>query len=391
MKQEVKKLKHFSFLTKAASDKSGVITLVGYANKNIIDGYNERVEPMGANLERFKKNPILLFNHDMDYPIGRVLDVELRDDGVYVTAEIAPSDSPKMKYVYDLVKSGILRTFSIGFTVQDIVDSEDKSHMVIKAWTLLELSVVSIPANEDSTFEAQVKAMAGMSGEQAAMHVLQTQGAILPAKLLSLGVKHDEAKLATIAKNLNVKFSEVADLLTGRKLFSNDALAQFIEQFGIKDVGEELARLLSVQECVAEKIPQLISEGKPVTEAIAEALAACEDKGDKPNDDNEKSQNNTEAPQAEIPDGTVSATVQLDLIKAQTAMMGDLVGKTTAILAGLEKTNELLQNMLGLSQQSNSVQSEGEENEPEQPSGVPEEEAKRYRDSIEESLKRLGL
>lgn len=373
-----KKIKHFTFLTKAATDKSGIITLIGYANRNVIDSYNERVEPMGANLERFKKNPMLLFNHDMDYPVGKVIDVELREDGVYVTAEIPPSDSPKIKYVYDLVKNGILRTFSIGFTVQDIVDSEDKSHTVIKAWTLLELSVVSIPANEDSTFEAQVKALSGMTGEQAALHVLQTQGALIPAKLMTLGIKHDEAKFEAIAKKLNIGFADVADSFVGRKFFTPQLLKEVVREYAIKDASE-LERLLSVQECVAEKIPELIAEGKPVSEAMAIAISMCEDKS--------KAEGTDQPPQSEMPEGLESATIAVDLIKAQTAMMGDLVGKTASILSSLEKTNELLQTMIGSMQQSETAQPEGDES----PTGVPDEEAKRYRESIEETLKRLGL
>ena len=67
-------------------------------------------------LNNFEKNPIILFNHNYDKPIGRATGLKVTDNGLELKAKISKS-APD--HVAQLVKEGILGAFSVGFRVKD--------------------------------------------------------------------------------------------------------------------------------------------------------------------------------------------------------------------------------------------------------------------------------
>jgi HK97 family phage prohead protease len=162
---------------KAAADKKGVVTIEGYANKFEVDSYKERMDPSTIVMERYNKNPILLFNHDTNYPVGKVLAVEARKDGVFCKARISNGNDPKLNYIRELVADGTLCTFSVRFDIQDeksIVDDPDHQGVkLIKNWELQEISIVSIPAQPASTFSL----VGAKSLREARQMVLKAKGA----------------------------------------------------------------------------------------------------------------------------------------------------------------------------------------------------------------------
>ena len=86
-------------------------------------------------LANFEKNPIILFNHDYDKPIGRATGLKVTPNGLELEAKISKS-APAA--VCELVKDGVLGAFSVGFRVKDA--------------ELFEVSVVSVPCNQAATF-----------------------------------------------------------------------------------------------------------------------------------------------------------------------------------------------------------------------------------------------
>lgn len=133
---------------------TGIITVSGYANKYknedgsiVVDRSTESVLPSGYDLVNFKKNPVLLYQHDRNTPIGKIITIELRPDGLYIEANIHKVLHNKAYYA---VQHGILAAFSIGFVVKDYKELDG-----VYYWTeveLLEVSVVSVPDNQDSIF-----------------------------------------------------------------------------------------------------------------------------------------------------------------------------------------------------------------------------------------------
>lgn len=138
--------------TKAVSDEEGVLRIKGYANTTTKDRMGD-VIPMDAwtksgALENFLKNPIVLAYHDHSQPIGKVVEHSITDQGLEIVAEISKAAGN----VASLIKDEVLKTFSIGFSIKDADYDNAKDIFTIKDLELFEVSVVSVPANQDSTF-----------------------------------------------------------------------------------------------------------------------------------------------------------------------------------------------------------------------------------------------
>jgi HK97 family phage prohead protease len=136
----------------------GSITIEGLANANTVDRMKEIILPSAWNLDNYKKNPVVLFDHGHDptfgfMPIGRAVEVEARDEGLYTKIEMSSSKSEKISAVRDLVEEGILRSFSVGFDPKSTAKSDTNPDvMEITKAELIETSIVPIPMNQDSTF-----------------------------------------------------------------------------------------------------------------------------------------------------------------------------------------------------------------------------------------------
>ena len=129
------------------------IEISGYANAATADRIGDLIEPKAWDLQNFKNNPIIFFNHDRDLPIGKAVKTEVTDDGLEITARISKSKEAPIPYIRDLIEEGILKTFSVGFDDHNssYEDNEDGLTKFEKA-ELLEVSVVTIPMNADSVF-----------------------------------------------------------------------------------------------------------------------------------------------------------------------------------------------------------------------------------------------
>ena len=98
-------------------------------------------------LGNFEKNPIILFNHDYNRPIGRATKVTPTADGLHMEAKIS-----KHAECADLIKDGVLGAFSVGFKVKDADYLEETDGLMIKDAELFEVSVVTVPCNQAATF-----------------------------------------------------------------------------------------------------------------------------------------------------------------------------------------------------------------------------------------------
>jgi HK97 family phage prohead protease len=135
--------------------RNGVI-IEGWANKAVVDRGGDLIKKEAWNLDNFHKNAMILYNHDRDKPIGKALAVEAKDDGLYIKARISGSSDPEITKIRDLIKEGILNTFSVGFDCKRQEKSAD-GVTEIKEAELFEVSVVTLPMNQDSTFSVAKK------------------------------------------------------------------------------------------------------------------------------------------------------------------------------------------------------------------------------------------
>lgn len=147
------------------AEKGDLITR-GYGSTWVEDRDGEFVHPnaFDVSLPHFlSMNPIMLWQHDTDRPLGKFLDAAPDQYGLDMLGVVpAPKDrEPDWKHLaYQSIAKGIVRTKSIGGYFRRMWDDES-GKMWIREIDLMEVSIVSIPANPASIFEAAVKSVGG--------------------------------------------------------------------------------------------------------------------------------------------------------------------------------------------------------------------------------------
>jgi len=136
------------FQAKSIQTTDEFVTIEGYASVSVVDRQGDLVKPESIDLADYMKNPIVLWQHKQDNPVGKVIDLRIDSKGLYVKAEIYKSLDEK---VFNAVKNSIVKTFSIGFGGQGQYDNNIDAFVFEKV-KLYEISVVSIPANQDALF-----------------------------------------------------------------------------------------------------------------------------------------------------------------------------------------------------------------------------------------------
>jgi len=127
------------------------IFIEGYASTTDIDRSGDVVPKSvwEAGIQNYLKNPIILAQHDYDDPIGRMTEYKVDDKGLWVKARI----SSAAEEIFGLIKDKILTAFSIGFRILDAEYNSAAEVFVIKELELVEISVVSVPCNQNTLFD----------------------------------------------------------------------------------------------------------------------------------------------------------------------------------------------------------------------------------------------
>jgi HK97 family phage prohead protease len=137
---------------KALDEDDGGVHICGMASTADFDRAGDTIDATAwtkGGLNNFEKNPIILFNHDYNKPIGRATGLKVTENGLELKAKISKS-APD--HVAQLVKEGILGAFSVGFRVKDADYLTETDGLKIKDAELFEVSVVSVPCNQAATF-----------------------------------------------------------------------------------------------------------------------------------------------------------------------------------------------------------------------------------------------
>lgn len=140
-----------------ANDEERTITAV--ISTSSVDRQGEVVVAKGVDLEKFMKNPVVLWAHNYSStPIGKTIFIDKKRKALIAKFKVA--DTEKAEEIYQLYKDGFLSAFSIGFSIK-------KSHKptpeeikkrpewadawrIIDEWELLEFSAVPVPANPEA-------------------------------------------------------------------------------------------------------------------------------------------------------------------------------------------------------------------------------------------------
>jgi HK97 family phage prohead protease len=152
---------------------------------NSIDRAGDVVEPGGAGLENFLKNPVVMRNHSYltQDIIGRATSVTIDKDGIW--ARTAFRDTEVGREAHALSKEG-LGGWSIGFRPVKHESIEDDKGVYrgirFKEWELLEYSQVPIPMNQDAVQSAVQRGLVSEANVPLFFNVTEPKQAIEPEK-----------------------------------------------------------------------------------------------------------------------------------------------------------------------------------------------------------------
>ena len=133
-----------------------IMTVSGYASTIDVDRMNDIVEPSAfeSSIATFMRFPVLHLNHDMRdgrAPIGKVMQYLIDETGLLVEAQIV--NTAAGREVKALIEAGILKAFSIGFNIKRMEFGNKESPNRITDVELIEISIVSSPANTEAVIE----------------------------------------------------------------------------------------------------------------------------------------------------------------------------------------------------------------------------------------------
>ena len=116
------------------------------------DSYDDVIKADGWDLERFKKNPVVLWAHDhRQPPIGQALSVGVENGDLVASAKFADAETYAFAdTVFRLLQGKFLRATSVGFFPQEWTFDEERGGYNFMKQDLFEFSVVPVPANPDA-------------------------------------------------------------------------------------------------------------------------------------------------------------------------------------------------------------------------------------------------
>ena len=138
----------------------------------IVDHDGEVLVADGMVSKEFERNPVVLWMHDHAMPIGKVTRIKRLPSSIVADVEFAkrPEDYEGEwfpDYIAGLVAGGVLSAVSVGFREMEggtrLATKADQQkygmevRRVFSRWKLLELSVVSVPANSEALISAVTK------------------------------------------------------------------------------------------------------------------------------------------------------------------------------------------------------------------------------------------
>lgn len=111
-----------------------------------VNDYGFRLLTAGANLELFKKNPVMLYGHDRNIVLGSWDDIEVVGNAIYASTNFDMED-PTVEPIAGKVGRGFLRAASIGVDLTGAKMTKVDGIPTYSGWTLKEGSILSLGSN----------------------------------------------------------------------------------------------------------------------------------------------------------------------------------------------------------------------------------------------------
>ncbi|WP_336938975.1 HK97 family phage prohead protease [Acinetobacter modestus] len=127
----------------------------GIATTPAPDRVDDIVEPKGA---QFTLPVPFIYHHYREKPVGSVIEAKVMEEGIWVKIQmVKPIEvesevlKERLQLAWDEIKTGLIRGLSIGFRAIEYVEISGTWGIRYTKWDWLELSAVTIPANQEAT------------------------------------------------------------------------------------------------------------------------------------------------------------------------------------------------------------------------------------------------
>lgn len=223
----------------------------------------------GAELDRYRSNPVWLFDHQPQVPVGRGENIRIDGDTLRCTVEFAPPGiSPKADEIRGLVKARIINGVSAGalpIETEPLDPTRPRGGKRWLRWELFETSFVTIPSNQEAMVVARATNAADVPED------LKTDaGKVLDycAEKVGIGEEDSGDNKGREAPDLRRRMLVTTPKLHVRDLYGVAQLAYLLEQLGYVH-----ACNVWEAECEADdsKVPAMIGEAM---KAAGDALIA---------------------------------------------------------------------------------------------------------------------
>jgi len=248
-----------------AEESIDSIYIEGYASTVDVDRGGD-VVPASVweqGMKNYLNNPIILAQHDHDDPIGRMVEHKVDAKGLWVKARISAAAE-----VFNLIKDEVLTAFSIGFRILDAEYNAAAEVFMIKELELVEISVVSVPMNQNTLFNLS---KAFSSAEDYNSFKAQ----FIPKGESAKGLESLEDKSSTIKKEWNMDPKELQTMLdNAAKSAAEQATKALLEK-----QASDAAAIAAAEKAAAEmdaRIKAAIAAVTPSTTGAEKLMADIE-------------------------------------------------------------------------------------------------------------------
>jgi len=265
-------IKDFEFeldITKSkANVKSGDRVVCGYASTFDVDSDNMQITRTA--LEKAKndllKYSTVLYNHERDYPIGKVVEVFVDDIGLFIKVVISKTEDDK----WTKITEGIINKFSINGRTPDLASEEvsdgeiDRGVKQINNIEFYEVSLVTVPANVKAETICHYIAKSLRETKEDSNKNMKKE------------IKKDNENVEKSLGDMSEKLKIISGKLIGE---DKEVIDYVLSVLKSKDVVKSPAYRLkgeTKKECIARKLPELMKEGMTQEQAMAAAYSICE-------------------------------------------------------------------------------------------------------------------
>lgn len=221
-------------------------SVTSYVSKVTVDRAGDIVEPDGLDDKNYRKNPIVLFNHNYDAPVGKNLWLKKEKDGVLAKTQFAKTAFADD--IFQLVKEGVLSAYSIGFLPKIWEWDEEGETLTFKEWELLEYSIVSVPMNPDAINDSLKMVKSDVAKE---ILTKQLEGDKIKSQLELITSEHNQLK-----KRLEEIVSQITNPVSDISEENKNKIIELENE--IKQIKENISK--KVETLDTEQIKQKLNE-----------------------------------------------------------------------------------------------------------------------------------